>query len=104
MSGRRRGNRGSEDGSKAKHTQEDVMPTEQKTKYANYDEVIFYRKRWIWAILFLPLTPIAILTGDIYQQKDREITAIPRQFRLSICICFGFLILFKFFAPMLIKH
>lgn len=83
------------------------MTIELTKKYTNYGEVIFYRRRWIWVILFLLLTPIAILiglTGDIYQQKDGEITALPRQFRLSICICFGLLILFKIFAPMLIIH
>jgi len=81
------------------------MAADQTTKYTNYDEVIFYRKAWIWVLLLLLMTPVAVLigiTGDLYSQKDGQLTTISRSFRLTASIGFGLLILLKIFGPMFI--
>ena len=77
------------------------------SKYASYDEVVFYRKAWVWGVLLVLLTPVAVvigLSGELYSQKDGQLKVLPRSYRLPVCICFGLLILFKIIAPMVIDR
>ncbi|OGQ96533.1 MAG: hypothetical protein A2521_15195 [Deltaproteobacteria bacterium RIFOXYD12_FULL_57_12] len=74
------------------------MAADQPTKYASYDEVIFYRKAWIWGLLLVLLTPVAVLiglTGDVYRVQDGRLTTAPRSLILTASIGFGLLILLK---------
>lgn len=82
------------------------MAGEQTLKYASYDEVVFYRKAWIWSLLLLLLTPVAVLvglTGDIYRLQEGQLTTVPRSLILTASIGFGLLALLKIFGPMFIQ-
>ncbi|MDH5525612.1 MAG: hypothetical protein OEY01_16720 [Desulfobulbaceae bacterium] len=81
------------------------MNVEQMGKYASYEEVIFYRKSWVWGLLLLVMTPLAVLiglTGDLYMQKDGQFTTMSRAVRLTVSIGFGVVLLIRIFGPMFV--
>lgn len=82
-----------------------MVAANQTTKYENYDEVVFYRKAWVWGLLLVLLTPVAVvigLTGDVYRLQEGQLTIAPRSLILTASIGFGLLALLKIFGPMFI--
>ncbi|ONN64978.1 hypothetical protein [Herbaspirillum sp. VT-16-41] len=50
--------------------------------YNSYDQVPWYRKRWIVilsAVIFMPITLLIAFTGDIYFEKDGQLQTVPKQ-------------------------
>ena len=83
------------------------MVSFNKVEYSNYSDIIFYRRRWFWALAILLLTPVGILiglTGEVYCNQKGRITSLPKVSRLVVCIGFLILILIKFVGPFFIKR
>lgn len=70
---------------------------EPVTMYSNYSEVPFHRKRWFMVVsilLFIPLTLIIALSGDIFLLKDGKIYRYDEKGKKSIItFCVVFLVL-----------
>lgn len=50
--------------------------------YNSYDQVPWYRKRWIVilsAVIFMPITLLIAFTGDIYFEKEGQLQTVPKQ-------------------------
>jgi len=50
--------------------------------YTFYDQVPWYRKRWLVilsAVIFMPITLLIAFTGEIYFEKDGKLQTVPKQ-------------------------
>lgn len=48
----------------------------------SYDQVPWYRKRWLVilsAVIFMPVTLLIAFTGDIYFEKEGQLQTVPKQ-------------------------
>jgi len=64
----------------------------------NSDDIVFYRKVWIWGMLFILATPVAVLiglTGELYSIRNGQVKVVPKKIRLTASFSFGMLFIVK---------
>lgn len=74
-------------------------------EYADYSDVVFFRRAWFWVLSLLIFPPLAViigLTGDVYREHDGEIQVFSRSYRLVISLSFLLVILYRVLGPFLI--
>jgi hypothetical protein len=66
--------------------------------YTSYDQVPWYRKRWLVilsAVIFMPITLLIAFTGEIYFEKDGQLQTVPKQSKYVLLGIFLILVAFR---------
>lgn len=63
--------------------------------YTAYNQVPWYRKRWLVilsAVIFMPITLLIAFTGDIYFEKNGQLQMVPKQSKYVLLAIFLILV------------
>lgn len=64
--------------------------------YTSYDQVPWYRRRWalvLSAFIFMPIALVIAFSGDVYFFKDGKVQTFPKNFKFTLLVIFGLLVL-----------